>query len=112
MTRRFIKGKTQWEFDGNNVFCDWLFTPAGMKPSHEPFWVTYPNPFYKEYSVMSVMDINTGAKTDFTFLTNNIGVAPPNKLRLTSPDIVINLYSSGGARDKAVTFKVVLTFLR
>jgi len=112
ITRRFIRGVTQWEFDGSNLYCDWIYTPGGMIPSHEPFWVSYPNPFYTEYSVMSVMDIYTGAKTDFTFLTDNIGVAPPNKLVMTSPDVVINLYSSNGARDKAVTFKVILTFMR
>ena len=112
VSRRFIRNRTQWEFDGYNLYCDWINSPGGMIPSHEPFRVTYPNPFYTEHTVMSVMDINTGAKTVFTFITNNIGVAPPNKLIMTSPNIVINLYSSSGARDKAVTFKVILTFIR
>lgn len=112
MTRRFIRNKTQWEFEGYDLYCSWINTPGGMTPAHDPFRVTYPNFLYTDHSVMSVTDTYTGAKTDFTFITNNKGVAPPNKLIMTSPDIAINLYSSNGARDKAVTFKVVLTFMR
>jgi hypothetical protein len=112
ISRRFIRNRTQWEFDGYNLWCDWIYTPMCMVPSHEPFWVTYPDFFYSDYPVMSVMDTYTGIRTNFTFMTNNYGVAPPNKLILAGPDVVINLYSSGGARDKAVTFKVVLTFMR
>jgi hypothetical protein len=111
-SRRFIVNKTQWEFDGCNLYCDWVFTPGGMKPAGEPMWVTYPHSYYTNYTVMSVFDTYTGSKTDYTFLTNNTGVFPPNELILMSPNIVINLYSSSGARDKAVTLKVVLTFIR
>ena len=83
-----------------------------MKSAHEPMWVSYPNPFYTNYTVMSVFDPLVGTTTNYTFKTNNVGVAPPSELILTSPDIVINLYSSSGARDKAVTVKVILTFIR
>ena len=112
ISRRFIRNRTQWEFDGNNLYCEWMDTPGGMRPSNENLWVSYPNPFYTNYTRMSIFDSTIGAVTDYTFKTNNIGVAPPNELILTSPDIVINLYSSSGARDKAVTFRVILTFLR
>ena len=112
ISRRFIKNRTQWEFDGNNLYCDWTNTPGGMKPSHEPLWVSYPNSFYTNYTRMSIFDSTIGTTTEYTFTTNNIGVAPPNELILTSPNIVINLYSSSGARDKAVTFKVILIFMR
>lgn len=112
ISRRFIRNRTQWEFEGNNLYCEWMNSPGGMKPSHEPLWVSYPNPFYTNYTRMSIFDNTVGTTTEYTFLTNNIGVGPPNELILTSPNIVINLYSSSGARDKAVSLKVILTFMR
>ena len=112
ISRRFIRNITQWEFTGNNLYCDWINSPGGMKPSHEPFWVSYPNMLYTNYNRMSIFDNTVGTVTNYTFKTNNVGVAPPNELILISPEIVMNLYSSSGARDKALTFKVILTFMR
>jgi hypothetical protein len=111
-TRRFIKNKTQWEFDGYNLYCEWNNIPGGSTPSHEPFWVTYPNYLYNNYTMMSILDNSIGMKTDYTFKTNNKGVAPPNQLIMTSPEIVTDLYFSNGTREKAVTVKVILTFMR
>ena len=113
ISRRFNRNKTQWEFDGYNLYCAWVNEPGGMLPAHEPFWVTYPNNgFYTDYPIMEVADYTVGTKTDFTFTTNNQGVAPPKKLTLVSPNIVLNLYSSSGARDKAATIQIILTFSR
>lgn len=113
LSRRFIKNKTMWEFDGYNLYCDWSFQPGGQKPSHEPFWVSYPsNGLYTNYTRMSILDHTFGLKTDYTFKTNNVGVAPPNELILMSPEIITDLYLSDGTREKAVTVKVILTFLR
>jgi hypothetical protein len=112
ISRRFIKNKTQWEFDGYHLYCEWINTPGGTTPSHEPFWVSYPNYLYTEYTRMSVLDQTIGLKTDYSFETNNRGVAPPNKLKLISPEIVTDLYYSNGSRDKAVTVKIILTFMR
>jgi len=112
ISRRFVRNNTQWEFDGYYLYCDWIYTPGGMKPAHEPLWVSYPNMYYLNYNRMSILDNTSGTVTNYTFETNNMGVHPPNELILVSPEIVINLYSSGGARDKAVTIKVILTFLR
>jgi len=111
-TRRFIKNKTQWEFDSYNLYCEWTNTPGGLTPSHDPFWVSYPNYLYNNYTMMSILDNSIGMKTDYTFKTNNNGVAPPNQLIMTSPEIVTDLYFSNGTRQKAVTVKVVLTFMR
>ena len=112
-SRRFIRNKTKWEFDGYYLYCEWSDGPGNQVPSHDPFWVTYPtNGLYTNYSRMSILDQTLGLKTDYTFKTNNIGVAPPNELILVSPEIVTDLYLSNGAREKAVTVKVVLTFLR
>jgi hypothetical protein len=61
---------------------------------------------------MSILDNTIGMKTDYTFKTNNVGVAPPNQLIITSPEIVTDLYFSNGNRQKAVTVKVILTFMR
>jgi hypothetical protein len=113
MSRRFIKNKTMWEFDGYNLYCDWVFQPGGQKPSHQPFWVSYPtNGLYTNYTKMSILDHTLGLKTDYTFKTNNIGVAPPSELILMSPEIVTDLYLSDGTREKAVTVKIILTFIR
>lgn len=113
MSRRFIKNKTMWEFDGYHLFCEWTNQPGGQTPSHEPFWVSYPtNGLYTNYTKMSVLDQTLGLKTDYTFKTNNVGVAPPNELILVSPEIVTDLYLSNGTREKAVTVKVILTFMR
>lgn len=112
ISRRFIRNKTQWEFDGYYLYCDWVTTPGGTTPSHEPMWVSYPNYLYTDYSKMSILDQTLGMKTDFTFETNNRGVAPPSKLTLISPEIVTDLYYSNGTRDKAVTVKIILRFMR
>lgn len=112
ISRRFIKNKTMWEFDGYDLYCEWINTPGGMQPSHDPFWVSFPNYLYTKSSIVSIFDGSVGIKTDFSFKTNNVGVAPPNELIMVSPNIMINLYSSSGARDKAVTLKIILTFLR
>lgn len=112
-SRRFIKNKTMWEFDGYNLYCEWTNHSGSQVPSHEPFWVSYPtNGLYTNYTRMSVLDQTLGLKTDYTFKTNNVGVAPPNELILISPEIVTDLYLSNGTREKAVTVKVVLTFMR
>ena len=113
-SRRFIKNKTKWEFEGYEMYCEWSSQPGGRKPSHEPFWVSYPNHgyLYTDYPTMSILDREIGLKTDYTFETNNVGVAPPSKLTLISPDIVTDLYMSNGTREKAVTVRVVLTFMR
>jgi hypothetical protein len=112
ISRRFIKNKTQWEFDGYNLYCEWINIPGGMQPAHEPFWVTYPNYLYTDYTHMSIEDNTMGVKTDFTFKTNNKGDAPPNELILVTPDIVASLFSSGRSYDKAVVYHIVLTFMR
>jgi hypothetical protein len=113
ISRRFIKNKTQWEFEGYNLYCAWVNGPGGMLPAHDPFWVTYPNNgFYNDFPIMEVSDYTVGTKTDFTFTTDNKGVAPPRKLVLISPNIILNLYSSSGARDKAATIQIILTFAR
>lgn len=113
ISRRFVKNKTQWEFDGYNLYCVWTNGPGGMIPAHDPLWVSYPNNgFYNDFPIMEVSDYTVGTKTDYTFITDNKGVAPPRKLILTSPDITLNLYSSSGARDKAAIVHIILTFTR
>lgn len=112
-SRRFIRNKTMWEFDGYNLYCEWVNHAGSQVPSHEPFWVSYPtNGLYTNYTRLSVLDQTLGLKTDYTFKTNNVGVAPPNQLTLISPEIVTDLYLSNGTREKAVTVRVILNFMR
>lgn len=110
ISRRFIKNKTVWEFDGSHLFCAWVNTPGGMKPAHDPFWVSYPG---YGYSHMEILDETTGTSTTYSFSTYpNFGVTPPSQLTMVGPDIVASFYSSGRAYDKAVIYHVVLNFMR
>lgn len=104
--RRFIKGKTTWEFDGNNrqLYCDYLQIPGSIKP--EPFWVNlslYDNN-------LEVMNTTNGAVTNYTYRANDVGY--PRSLTLLSPPIVTDLYMSNGTRDKAATVRITLYFMR
>jgi hypothetical protein len=104
--RRFIKGKTTWEFDSNNkqLYCDYQQMVGNVKP--EPFWVNlslYDNN-------LEVMNTTNGAVTNYTYRANDVGY--PRTLTLLSPPIVTDLYMSNGARDKAVTVRVTLYFSR
>lgn len=108
--RRFIKGKTIWEFDSNNyyLYCDFYNGIGSIRPSHEPLWVNV-YPFTKR---ISVDNTENGSVTNYTYETNDYGASPPTIMKLLSPPIVTDLYYSNGARDKAITIRVLLTFMR
>lgn len=112
--RRFVRGKTKWEFDGLTLYCEFGYNNGmGLRPDHKAFYVEYNgNYLYKNDSQMKITNTEIGSVTNYTFETNNVGVAPPNKLTLLSPAIVTDLYHSNGARDKAVTVRVLLKFMR
>lgn len=109
LSRRFIKNKTVWEFDGYNMYCEWINSPGGMIPAHEPCWVSYPG-----YGRMIIDDPESGGtRTSYSFVAMpNNGTTPPTELRLIGPDITASFYSSGRTYDKAIIFHVVLTFMR
>jgi len=104
--RRFIRGRTIWEFDDNSysLFCD--------RNTNVRFPVTYPSYMRTEKDEMYIQNPLTGVTTDYTFITDAIGANYPRKLTLTSPEIVSDLLLSNGMRDNAVTVKVVLIFTR
>lgn len=104
--RRFIKGKTKWEFDDNSytLYID------GNTDVRYP--VTYPNYMMKEYDKMVVTNPFVGTVTNYSFEANAQGANYSTKLVLLSPEIVSDLYLSNGMRDKAVTVRIVLTFMR
>lgn len=106
LDRRFIKNKTIWEFDSNgrHVYCDFLTVPDGMKPSHEPYWVSYLG-----NDKLQVINQDTGGSTTYTYDANQ---NYSTKLKLISPEISTDLYLSNGTRDKSLTVRVVLTFMR
>lgn len=108
--RRFILNKTMWEFGSNNyhLYCDFIVKDGGLRPSHEAFWVT----LYPLLGYLQVNNNQIGGKTVYTFETNAYGAFPPSKLTLLSPPIVTDLYYSNGSRDKAVTVRVLLKFMR
>jgi hypothetical protein len=104
--RRFIKGKTKWEFDDNSYT---LYIDGNVDVRYP---VTYPNYMMKEYDKMVVSNPFVGTVTNYSFETNAQGVNYSTKLILLSPEIVSDLYLSNGMRDKAVTVRIVLTFMR
>jgi hypothetical protein len=115
ISRRFVKNLTQWEFDDNgyNLYCDWTNGPGGLISTHDPLWVKYPNNgLWTDNPIMEILDYTIGTTTNYTFSIDSQGVTPARKLTLVSPNIVLNLYSSSGARDKAATIKIILTFMR
>jgi hypothetical protein len=104
--RRFVKGKTTWEFDSNNneLYCDYLQGPWSIKP--EPFWVKMS--IYNQ--TLQISNHTNGSVTNYTYRANDIGY--PKNLTLVSPPITSDLYLSNGTRDKAVTVRVTLYFSR
>jgi hypothetical protein len=104
--RRFVRGKTTWEFDSNNkqLYCDYTQMPGNVRP--EPFWVNlslYDNN-------LEVMNTTNGAVTNYTYRANDVGY--PRTMTLLSPPIVTDLYMSNGTRDKAATVRITLYFMR
>jgi hypothetical protein len=104
--RRFVKGKTIWEFDDNSytLYCG--------RNTNVRFPVTYPSYMKSEKDEMYIQNPLTGATIDYIFITDAIGANYPRKLTLTSPEIVSDLLLSNGMRDKAVTVRVILIFTR
>lgn len=108
--RRFIIGQTMWEFDNSNyyLYCDFNNRDGSLSPSHDPFWVNIDSYSNK----LRVDDTENGGSTTWTYQVNGSGAFPPTVMKLLSPPIVTDLYISNGMWDKAVTVRVLLTFMR
>jgi hypothetical protein len=107
LDRKFIKGKTTWEFDSNNtqLYVNYTQMPGVLRP--DPFWVN----INSYYSRMEIMNTTNGSTTNYTVRqTQDVGYA--TTLTLVSPDIVTDLYLANGTRSKAVTVRVTLYFSR
>ena len=107
LDRKFIKGKTTWEFDSNNtqLYVNYLQMPGVIKP--EPYWVTLDS--YR--GNLKIMNSSTGSVTNYTVRqTQDVGY--PTTMTLLSPEITTDLYLSSGTRSKAVTVRVTLYFSR
>lgn len=108
--RRFIKGKTTWEFDGSGntnfyeLYCNYNQMPGVPKP----------NPFTVNLSLynknLAIYNTTNGGATNYTFRSNDVGYT--RTLTLLSPPIVTDLYLSNGTRDKAATVRITLHFMR
>jgi hypothetical protein len=107
LDRKFIRGKTTWEFDSNNtqLYVNYLQMPGVVRP--EPYWVTLDS----YYNIMKIMNQSTGSVTPYTVRqTQDVGYA--TTMTLISSDIVTDLYLTNGQRSKAVTVRVTLYFSR
>ena len=104
--RRFVRGKTTWEFDSNNteLYCNYIQMLGKVRP--DPFWVN----LSLVNNNLKVMNTSNGSVTNFTYRTNDVGY--PRTLTLLSPPIITDLYMSNGTRDKAVTVVITLYFMR
>jgi hypothetical protein len=112
--RRFVIGQTVWEFDGYHLYVDFATLNGTLRPTHEPYWVSWDRFLLPDNSTMKVTNYDSGDVTNYTIETNNggLGVTPPNKMTLLSPNIITNLYSEKGSYDKAVTLRIILKFMR
>jgi hypothetical protein len=104
--RRFIKGRTLWEFDDNSysLYCN--------NNINIRYPVNFPNYMMKEYDKMEITNPLLGSVTTYSFESNAVGANYPTELVLETPEIVSDLYLSNGMRDKAVTVKILLIFRR
>ena len=104
--RRFIKGRTTWEFDSNDkqLYCNYTQMPGVPRP--EPFFVNLS--LYDKN--LEILNTTNGAVTNYTYRANDVGY--PRTLTLLSPPIVTDLYMSNGTRDKAATVRITLHFMR
>lgn len=112
--RRFIIGQTIWEFDGYDMYCEFVDDNGTFSPAHEPFCVSYTSFLLKDDTQMKITNYDNGDVTYYTYDTNNngFGVAPPSKMTLISTPVVTNLYSDANSYDKAVTVRYILKFMR
>lgn len=115
--RRFVIGKTIWEFDGSvgshfyYLSTDFKNFGGTFQPSHVPFDVELNNSIEK----LSIYNTENGGISWYTYEFNDKktgGVTPPTKMTLLSEPIVTDLYLSNGTRDKAITVRVLLKFMR
>lgn len=115
--RRFVKGKTIWEFDGtvkstfHYLTTDFINFGGTFQPSHNPFEVE----IHQMKEKLSVYNTENGGMTWYTYEFNEInsnGVMPLNKMILLSEPIITDLYLSNGTWDKAITVRVLLKFMR
>ena len=75
-------------------------------PRPDPFWVNLS--LYDKN--LEILNTTNGSVTNYTYRANDVGY--PRTLTLLSPSIVTDLYMSNGTRDKAVTVKITLYFMR
>jgi hypothetical protein len=115
--RRFVVGRTTWEFDGTVgspfYYLSTEFRNFGgtFQPSHSPFDVELLHRLNK----ISIYNTENGAMTYYTYDFNEIksnGVTPTNKMTLLSEPIITDVYLSNGTRDKAITVRILLKFMR
>ena len=115
--RRFVIGKTTWEFDGtvgsSRYYLTTEFKNFGGTPqsTHVPFEVTV----YNRTNKLNVYNTEIGATTYYTYDVNDYksnGVTPVNKMTLLGTEVVTDLYLSNGTRDKALTVRILLKFMR
>jgi len=103
--RRFIKGRTTWEFDGPaqsdvyGLFCDYLQTPGTMEP----------NPFRAVLSIYN-KNLEINYSTNYTYRINDVGY--PRTMDLMSPPFNTDIYLSNGTVVNSATVRVTLYFMR
>jgi hypothetical protein len=115
--RRFIVGGTTWEFDGTAgsqfyyLLTEFKNFGGSFQPTHNPFDVE----LLHRVNKLSVYNTENGSMTYYTYDFNEIksnGVTPSNKMTLLSEPIITDLYLSNGTRDKAITVRILLKFMR
>jgi hypothetical protein len=108
--RRFIKGKTTWDFDGPNQST---FYPLLVDDKKVGSWVNFVRPYFEnQYTSLEVSNDKIGDVTNYTFNVSGLAQNYSRKLTLISPVISTDVFLGANKREKAVNVRIMLYFMR
>lgn len=108
--RRFIRGKTIWDFDGPNQST---FFPLLINNVSSDIWANFKKPYFeKEYTSLEISNNTLGNVTNYTFESSGVAQNYSKKLTLLSPLISTDILVGQNKREKAVNIQILLRFMR
>jgi len=109
--RRFIRGKTTWDFDGPSQSTYFPLLINNIKSLD--VWADFKKPYFeKEYTLVKIINNKLGNVTNYTFESSGIGQNYSKKLTLLSPLISTDILIGNNKREKAVNLQILLYFIR
>lgn len=109
--RRFIRGKTTWDFDGPSQSTFFHLLINNNKSSD--VWANFKIPYFeKEYTSLEILNNTLGSVTNYTFESSGVAQNNSKKLTLLSPLISTDILVGQNKREKAVNVQILLRFMR